>query len=50
MTFFILILSVVVVALAVWALNRVISGDGLGYRFPPPSHHDDIDSRTPLGR
>jgi hypothetical protein len=45
MTALILILSTVIGALALWALNRVIDADGRGRRPVPRSHNDEVDPR-----
>ncbi|MDQ4008240.1 MAG: hypothetical protein M3211_09135 [Actinomycetota bacterium] len=45
MTVLILILSTVLGALALWALNRVIAADGRGHRPVPRSHLDEVDPR-----
>ena len=45
MTVLILILSTVIGALALWALNRVIASDGRGHRPVPRSHDEELDPR-----
>ena len=41
----VLILLTVVGTLALWGLNRLIDGDGLGHRPAPRSHEDELDPR-----
>ncbi|HET7328557.1 MAG TPA: hypothetical protein VFJ14_14870 [Nocardioidaceae bacterium] len=47
MTTLILLIGIAVTALGIWLLNRLIDGDGLGHREPPPSHHDDLSPSSP---
>lgn len=47
-TALVLIVSIVIGAVALWYLNRVVSGDGLGHRPPPRSHRSDLEAGSPM--
>ena len=47
MTALIALIVIFVTAALLWDLVKIIAGDGLGHRPPPPSHYEDLEAGSP---
>jgi len=47
MNTFLALIVIAVTAALIWDLVKVIVGDGLGHRPPPPSRFDDLEPGSP---